>query len=35
MELHGGEIEIESVPGQGTIARLIFPPLPKDFEEKA
>jgi signal transduction histidine kinase len=33
MELHGGEIEIESVPGDGTIARLIFPPMPKDLKE--
>jgi signal transduction histidine kinase len=33
MELHGGEIEIESLPGDGTIARLIFPPAPKDSRE--
>ncbi|HEY9079074.1 HAMP domain-containing sensor histidine kinase [Magnetovibrio sp.] len=26
MELHGGDLEITSTPGQGTVARLIFPP---------
>jgi signal transduction histidine kinase len=25
MDLHGGEIEIDSVPGRGTIVRLILP----------
>jgi signal transduction histidine kinase len=25
MDLHGGEIEIDSVPGQGTTVRLVIP----------
>ncbi|MFO7606269.1 MAG: ATP-binding protein [Desulfurivibrionaceae bacterium] len=34
MTLHGGEIEIESPPGQGTIARLIFPLKARTFREE-
>jgi signal transduction histidine kinase len=26
MELHGGRIELESAPGAGLTARLLFPP---------
>ncbi|MBI3635322.1 MAG: PAS domain-containing sensor histidine kinase, partial [Candidatus Rokubacteria bacterium] len=25
MDLHGGEIEIESTPGRGTVVRLVIP----------
>ena len=26
MEAHGGRLELESKPGKGTLAKLIFPP---------
>jgi signal transduction histidine kinase len=28
MDLHGGEIEVDSRPAQGTTVRLVFPPAP-------